>query len=160
MIGLVLTNAHAVIGGGSTLARKSKTEGATPSAKLAPPSSRRLEVTFEYIKSTQFRVIHADGAIGSVSPNGNLNMTFFSERPPIPRTLVHELNDDGTLGSNIPEQTVTRKGVVREMDVNVVMNVAAVTSLIDWLKDRQKEMIAQVASANSANQSPNKQRKH
>lgn len=43
------------------------------------------QIRFNYIKSAQFRVIHADGAIGGVTPNGFIHMALFNERAAIPR---------------------------------------------------------------------------
>lgn len=98
-------------------------------------------VVFEYIKSQHFRVIHADGAIGGITPSGNVHVAFYSERPAIPRMMVHEANPDGSLGKLLPEQTVKRPGVIREMDVDVVLNLSGVESLLVWLKDRKKELV-------------------
>jgi len=98
------------------------------------------EVTFDYIKSNLFRVIHCDGAIGGVTPSGNLHIAFFSERPAIPRTLVHARDDHGTLGPPIPERTQGRPGVVREMDIDVVLSPRAADALILWLQ-QQKEAL-------------------
>jgi hypothetical protein len=70
--------------------------------------SNAPEIAFEYIKSNLFRVIHADGAIGGVTPSGNLHLAFFSERPAIPRMIVHKRDPSGTLGPPIPEKTITR----------------------------------------------------
>ena len=108
------------------------------SASSAPPTN----VLFEYIKSQMFRVIHADGAIGGITPSGNLHMAFYSERPAIPRAQVHRREEDGTLGPLVPEQTISRPGVVREMDVDVVLSAAAVDGLIQWLNERKKELEA------------------
>jgi hypothetical protein len=97
-------------------------------------------VIFEYIKSQAFRSIHADGAIGSVTPSGNLHIAFYNERAPIPRMMVHEKNIDGSLGTPIPEQTVTRPGIVREMDVDVILSPKALDALLDWLVERKKDL--------------------
>lgn len=100
----------------------------------APSDSATTEVVvFEYIKSTAFRVIHADGAIGGISPSGNIHFALFSDRPAIPRLQVNERNADGTLGRVKPEHTVVRPGIIREMDVDVVMSPVAAKALADWL---------------------------
>ena len=102
----------------------------------APP-----DIVFDYIKGNLFRVIHCDGVIGGVTPSGNLHMAFFSERPAIPRTQVHSRNEMGTLGPPIPERSEGRPGVVREMDIDVVISPRAVDALVDWL-NQQKERLA------------------
>jgi hypothetical protein len=54
-------------------------------------------VPFNYIKSSGFRVIHVDGAIGSVTPRGLIHAALFSERMPTPRVTVHPIAPDGNL---------------------------------------------------------------
>lgn len=105
--------------------------------KVSDPAKR---VTIEYIKSQSFRVIHADGAIGGVTPSGNVHLALYSERAAIPRTLVHEANDDGSLGNPIPEETIVRPGLIREMDVDVILTRPAVEGLLKWLTDRMKDL--------------------
>jgi hypothetical protein len=103
---------------------------------IEPPPN----VIIEYIKGQLVRVIHADGAIGGVTPSGNVHIAFFSERPAIPRMMVHKRDPNGTLGQVIPEQTVLRPGVIREMDVDVVLSPGAVDELIKWLEERKSEL--------------------
>lgn len=61
-------------------------------------------------------------------------MSFFSERPPIPSEIVHEVNPDGTLGKEV--KRVSRDGVVRELETAVYLDLGAVVQLRDWLDDR------------------------
>jgi hypothetical protein len=96
-------------------------------------------VAFDYIKSQFFRVIHTDGAIGSVTPNGHIHMALFSERQAIPRRLVNTLNSDGTLGELVPEQSETRGSIVREMDVDVLLTFEAAQRIFEWLRARLDE---------------------
>ena len=97
------------------------------------------QIRFHYLKSGQFRTIHADGAIGSITPQGLIHMALYNERPAIPREMVQEINDDGTLGSIIHSETISREGVVREMDTDVVMNINCAKSLKKWLSDKIEE---------------------
>lgn len=95
-------------------------------------------VVFEYIKSAHFRVIHADGAIGAVTPNGFIHFALYSERAAIPRKIVHKIEEGGRLGEPIPEETVAREGIVREMDVDVFVTVEVAESLRNWLEEKIK----------------------
>ena len=36
-------------------------------------------VTFDYIKSNLFRVIHADGVWGGIAPTGKIHLSFFND---------------------------------------------------------------------------------
>ena len=97
---------------------------------------------FHYIKGQQFRTIRADGAIGGVTPTGLIHFSLYSERFAIPREVTHEVNDDGSLGAQIPEDTVSREGIVRELDVDVFLAAGTAEILSKWLRDRVKEVKA------------------
>ena len=83
--------------------------------------SRENTITFHYLKGNSFRVIHVDGALGGRTPQGCVTITTFSERPAIPRETSHNIQSDGTLSKEYQE--VTRGGIVREMDVDLMMNL-------------------------------------
>ena len=93
-------------------------------------------ITFHYLKAQNFRTIHADGVIGNITPAGHIHMAVYSERPAIPQEMIHKVNPDGTLGEVIPEKTIVRDGIVREMDVDVLMNVAVAKNIKSWLEER------------------------
>jgi hypothetical protein len=102
--------------------------------------SEPTTVIFEYIKSPAFRTIHADGAIGGVTPSGNVHIAFYNERAPIPQKIVHKRKPDGSLGALLKEQTVARPGIIREMDIDVVLSPSALDALIVWLQTRQSDL--------------------
>lgn len=103
-------------------------------------ATQPTKIKFGYIKSNLFRVIHADGAIGGLTPSGNVHISFYSERSAIPKTMFHTRNEDGSLGSPIPEETIVRDEIIREMDIDVVLSPAAVDGLIKWLTDRRADL--------------------
>lgn len=96
-------------------------------------------ISFDYLKSPHFRVIRADGAIGSVTPNGHIHFALYSERPAIPRHIVHELDAEGRLGKEVPNETVSRGGIVREMEVDVFLTAETAENIMQWLNDKIKE---------------------
>lgn len=94
------------------------------------------QIAFDYIKGQLFHVVHADGVIGGVTPNGSIHVAFFSERSPIPQREVRAINADGTLGDQIIDQSVVRNAIVREVDVDVMLALPVAEVLIAWLQDR------------------------
>ena len=96
-------------------------------------------VAFDYIKNSNFRTIQADGAIGGLTPSGKIHFALYSERQPIPRRLVHKLNNDGSLGPIIQEESVSRDAVVREMEIDVFLNADVANSLYQWLGQKIEE---------------------
>ena len=97
-------------------------------------------VVFDYLKSAHFRVIYATGAIGGLTPEGNIHFALYNERPAIPRQMVHPLQDTGTLGDEIPERRVSREGIIREMEVDVILSREAAERLVGWLQVKIDEL--------------------
>jgi hypothetical protein len=110
---------------------------------------RPIEVAFDYIKSQFFRAIHADGAIGGGTPQGHIHFAFYSERPPLAKRQVHTVSPQGDLGAPIPEKTVIRDAIVRELDVDVVMTVAVAEQFHIWLGQRLQEIKKMTSGGNS-----------
>jgi hypothetical protein len=96
------------------------------------------KVTFHYIKSPSYRVIHVDGALGGVTPSGMLHFSLYSERPAIPRKVTHFLDEKGRLSG--VQEIEAREGVVREMDVDAVMTLESARALHQWLGEKILEI--------------------
>lgn len=98
-------------------------------------------VVFHYIKSNLFRVIHLDGVIGSITPTQFIHMALYSERPAIPQRMTHPVSMKAGLGEPIASETVSREGYVREIDMDVMMNLASAQALHGWLGLRIQELL-------------------
>lgn len=90
-------------------------------------------VRFHYIKSPAFHTLHADGVIGGLTPGLDLHVAFYAERFPIPKRTEHAIKEDGTLGEEQTDYRKGRKGVVRELVVDVVMDLATAERMRNWL---------------------------
>ena len=98
-------------------------------------NARRATVTCSYIKSNFFRVVYGSGAIGGITPSGLINFAIYNERIAIPTTITQELlQDEGRLGGEIARES--REGIVRELEVEVLMDTNAANRLVEWLKDK------------------------
>jgi hypothetical protein len=97
-------------------------------------SPKKEQLTFHYIKSNFFRVIHADGVWGGVTPRLDVHMALFSERSPIPAKITHAVTPLQKLGEEI--QREVRDGIVREVEAEVIMDVGVARSLVKWLQER------------------------
>jgi hypothetical protein len=91
-------------------------------------SADQIEVF--YHKSNFFRVVHADGCVGGINPRGMINCGFYSERSAIPlRTSFSIIN-----GKPSQEAIIESKpGLVRELEVDVTMDINAAASFHKWL---------------------------
>ena len=106
--------------------------------KIGPMNTAELEFYFE--KGFFFRVVHVDGAFGGVAPaGGQIHMSVYNERHPIPQKAVHEVNH-GMLGKEITEKRVTRPGIYREVEADLVFNLQTAIAIRSWLDDRIKEL--------------------
>ncbi len=90
------------------------------------------KITFHYLKSSQFRVVHTDGVIGGITPSGDLHIAFFSQRTAIPQRVVMRTTPDG-LGAEIPEEGFSRGGIVRELEVDAVLSLATAKLVRDFM---------------------------
>lgn len=97
------------------------------------------EIVFDYIKSSHFRVIRADGAVGAITPSGHIHFALYSERPAIPRQTVHEIDADGRLGDEKQDRRVSKGGIVREMEVDVFLTPEVAEGIKTWLETTIKE---------------------
>ena len=101
-------------------------------------------VTFDYIKSTQFKSVHVDGALGGLTPNGHIHIALYCERPAIPRRTVQEIAPDGSLGDEVFGSRESRNSIVREMDMDAFLTLSVAKSIHDWLGARIKELQEQL----------------
>lgn len=107
-------------------------------------------LNFDYIKSGQFRVVHADGAFLALTGQGGVTMSFFAERQPIPKRIVHKVNPDGSLGEEIQDQRVVRDAIVRDTEVAVTMSLETAKRLmtaLDGILKKADDLMRQLKEA-------------
>jgi hypothetical protein len=99
-------------------------------------NGKPYDVRFHYIKAQNFKVIHADGVIGNITPKGLIHFGLFSERPPFPQQVELTVNEDGSYQE---KNLISKEGFIREIDVDVVMDVETAEGLKNWLEGILKE---------------------
>jgi hypothetical protein len=110
-------------------------EDKTPKTS-ADTGTQPKKIRFHYLKNSAFRTIHADGVFGGVTPRLLIAATFFNERHPLPDQTVQVISDEGVLGDEVVEERIVRDGLVRELEANIVMDVALAKTLVKWLTDK------------------------
>lgn len=92
------------------------------------------EVSFKYLKSNLFRVVHADGAWGGLNLRGDIHVSFYNERVAIPDSskLVVAANEEVIK----PEEFESSSKFIREVEVDVVFDLATAKSLRAWLNHK------------------------
>lgn len=103
------------------------------------PMAEDNKVAFHYIKSKYFRVVHADGAFGGLTPHLDIFLSLYSERPPIPKRMVHDVVD-GRLGDEIRAERKSKSGIVREAEIGITMDIDVAKSLVEWLQQKIQDV--------------------
>lgn len=98
------------------------------------------KIRIEYMKSNLFRVVHADGAFGGTSPRLQLFMTFYSERFPIPKVLTYQPTSTGAPGHEVMEERESKEGIIREVEVGVLLDLPAAKTFAVWLNEKIAEL--------------------
>lgn len=111
---------------------------------------------FHFIKSNNFRVVFCDAVWGGVTPRGYITMSVCSERLPLPRKVTHPIGEHGIIGEEDQSKRDARKGLVREVEVAVVMDLGMAHSLVDWLKGHIRH-IERIQKQEPLEDSPHKQ---
>jgi hypothetical protein len=94
------------------------------------------QAKFDYIKANSYRVVHADGAWGGITPTGNIFMAIFSQRPAIPKQTVYEVMPEGRLGAELRDQRVSRDAIIREIEVGIQLDPSTAKVLLEWLREK------------------------
>ena len=94
------------------------------------------KVKFHYEKSSFFRVIHVDGAVGGLTPTLDVFLSIYNQRAPIPKFTVQKVSEGGQLGDEVIEERVQKEGIFREVEVGLVMNLNVAKALNQWLVDK------------------------
>jgi len=99
-------------------------------------SAVKDKVKFHFIKGNFFRVVHVDGVFGGLSPTGDIFISVFSQRPPIPQSIVQPVNERGELGDELLSERHIKDGLVREIEVGLTVRPEVAESIIKWLQEK------------------------
>ena len=88
-------------------------------------------IEFHYVKSNLFRVVRAEGAMGGLTPSREIFVSLFNERAALPKMIQFSVSPEGQLGPEIKREG--KSGIVREMEIGVLINAAAAKHLADFL---------------------------
>jgi hypothetical protein len=106
-------------------------------------------VTFHNKISSNFREIHVDGALGGLTPKGLININFFAERFPIPKSTDFEILNGNSLGERLGDSSDSKDGIIREYEFGVYMDVDTAKELMNWLNEKIQQ--AEIIKSENAN---------
>jgi hypothetical protein len=101
-----------------------------------PDTQLPFSIKFHYVKGNFFRVIHVDGAIGGLTPSRDVFVSLFSQRAALPRMIELAVLPTGGLGGETGREG--KEGIVREMEVGIVMSANAAHDLAQFLLEQVK----------------------
>ena len=103
------------------------------------PADQPKTIDFHYLKAPDFRSVHIDGAIGGLTSKGFLHMALFAERSAIPRKVAYNVLPGGKLGDEIEGSRESKQGIIREMEIDLIMNEETAIELRIWLDQNLEE---------------------
>jgi hypothetical protein len=107
-------------------------------------SQKTEDIVFSYLKSNYFRVIHADGAWGGLSPRGDIHIAFYNERAAIPDVSKLAVSEGKVIAL---EEFAASSQLVREVEVDVVVDLVTAKGLQAWLTDKIRALEDRVREA-------------
>ena len=112
-----------------------------------------LEIHYE--KSNSFRVVHADGVYGGMTNQRTLFVSIFSERNPIPKKTVHQIDETRRVVRERQDLRDGKSGVMREVEVGLVFSRDTAQSVGLWLLKKVQEFdetVQQLEEPDAGNQ--------
>lgn len=94
-------------------------------------AEKKKKFTFKYVIPDHLQDCYVNGAWGGVTPRKEIHMHLYSERLPIPKLSIHDINKDGTLSKK--EVQIKGGNVVRLIQSSVIMDVGAAVAIRTWL---------------------------
>lgn len=105
-------------------------------------------ITVHYQKSSLFRVIHADGVWGGMTPRAMIQMVFWNERTAIPKNITFSVDPEKGLGDEMSRES--KEGFVRELEAEILMDLRTAKSFHEWLGDKIRKTERIIAEQDSS----------
>jgi hypothetical protein len=100
--------------------------------------SGKKAVTYKYERHPDYRIVYANGAVGGVTPRGEIMYDLFIEFVGVPEETVHSVTPEG-LGPEIG-RTPESPPFTRQSQIGVVMTPGQAKSFGYWLINQVENM--------------------
>lgn len=120
-----------------------------------PDPEHSNQIGIHYLRSRHYRTINADGAQFGITPRGSLQFTLFTDQAPLAEYVLHEITPEGKLGK--PLEEVKKEGMVREVAVNVIMDINTAVSFLDVFQEilaKAQRIRSKVQGEETASETP------
>jgi hypothetical protein len=111
------------------------------------------KVSFHNKISSNYRELHVDGAFGGVTTRGYINLSFYAERAPIPKSTDFELTEDNTVGNLIGHSEDSKTGILREFEFGIYMDLNAARTLAEFINNKVADLEKLLKDNNDKNTS-------
>lgn len=93
----------------------------------------------DYLKSNQFRVFHADGVWGCLTPNLNIQIAFWNERFAIPEQVIYRSTPDNEIEEIKEKRLDGESTIIRELEICTIIDVETAEMLVEFLQEKIQE---------------------
>ena len=98
-------------------------------------TDKKIFLDIHFLKNNDYRTVFASGVFGGVTPNGLVNINFFTDRAPLPNKITYEIDPQNPSLKKEAERE-GRKGFVREVHFGVVLDKETTKLTIAWLTEQ------------------------
>lgn len=104
---------------------------------MSDPAQEGLsEAKVYFIKTPNYVEIPVHGAFGGINlATGQLHMSMYSERSPLPQELVYQIDPAGT-AQEVLEKRIGKEGPVRIVQVVLHFDINTAVALRNWMNDK------------------------
>ncbi len=104
-------------------------------------SMLKQEIRFIYEYPEGFQQQYVNGALGGVSPRGEIIANFFIEKPILPKAVSNEITPSGIIGAETVEEPADlRNTFVRAVTGGIILSYDNARNLHNWLGEKIKEL--------------------
>ena len=94
-------------------------------------------VKFIYQKNPLYKTYTAEGVVGGITPKGKIFFDLFNEKFPFPKSALHEISQEGTLGKEVSRDS--EEAIIREVECGIYLDIDVAIVLSDWLNIKINE---------------------
>lgn len=93
-------------------------------------------IIYEYEQSPDVSLQYAHGVWGGINPQGEIEMSFYTESDKIPARSERIVAPDGSFGHEVLPPDHDSRAIVRNIHSKVLMNYHTAKALLEWLEEK------------------------
>lgn len=103
--------------------------------------SENGKIKFKYIFPDNYNPVYCSGALGGITPSGEIVANFFLERMPIPKSITNSLDESGNLGKiAATEPKDLNETFIRYISTGIILSEENARSIYDWLGEQIEKL--------------------